>query len=435
MTVLAYGEESYVLKLKPDDENIAKKLNEFLLLKNVGRKVVDFSPGVYYLDQSLFLNSNTILRGDSAAQTTLVFDLKGKGNCINIKGSREKSISAVRLNYQSGLDKPDFDLEDLYKIYNASPEGVGLSAWGKESLGEVIPGSLVKGQLLITKRLYDIEKDVLGDSILCYKLNYVSGISIQDLTIVRKDNSEGQTSNIYVQYARACQIIDVESNYCNYSHVTIENSHGVLVNHCKFKNAFDHGNGGKAYGVTLQYGATANEVSGCLFDSLRHGVVLQLGANNNFIFENYFKNGFWTDVSLPKRAAGDIVLHGNYPFLNFIQGNICNNIVIDHSHGLNGPGNLFEHNKTLLFGVYMNRNAVDGITYFLDNYITKAGCFKGKLKLANNQVESCNNEVKGRLKKNRGGCENSSTNEYMARNVQNSTNEATQYFRISLPED
>lgn len=417
-----------VMVLHPEDENISEKIEKFMDSGELP-KTIRLAPGVYHLTQSINLRSNISLEGFSAEKTILKFDLGGKGNCINIIGKSEKSSQYITLRYDEGAEPSDY-----FKIYNASPGEKGLSEWGKESLGKVVTGELEGNVLMINYRLRAFESALLGDSVLCYQLEPVENVSISKLKILRLDESTGQTSNILLKYAVNCFISDIVSENCNYSHITLENTFGNMIVHDLFKDGFSHGNGGKAYGVTLQFGATSNEVNGCFFDSLRHGVVLQLGANQNFISENYFSNGFWEEVWLPKKAAGDIVLHGNYPYMNFIEGNICNNIVVDNSHGLNGSYNIIQHNLTLRYGIYMNNKAVDKKIYVFDNRIKKS-CFQKGVRLGRNPVESCGNLINGKEKKAIGKCDHVSTKDDLIAKIARSTNDATVYFGITIQED
>jgi hypothetical protein len=414
------------LVVTPGSKNIPAEINKFV--QQEGNKIVLFKAGTYHLSNTIKLTNNSTLKGEGEVQ--LVFDLGGAKNCIEAIGSREKAQRSVSMAYGQEVGETA-----LYKVFNPAPNVKGLSKWGKESLGKLVEAELAEGVLRMNGTLNPVEKEILGDSVLCYKILPVENVSISNLSIKRVDATDARVSNIFLKYSKDCLITDVESENCNYSHITLESTYGVLVVHCKLRKGFDNGNGGKSYGVTLQYGATSNEVSGCVFDSLRHGIVLQLGANRNYIGENYFQNGFWTGVFLPKRSSGDIVLHGDYPYLNFIEGNICNNIVVDDSHGFNGPCNIIEHNKTLLYGIYLNRKAVDGEVYIFDNLIVKKGCFKGRLKLNGNDAESCGNLVNWKLKKQRGECDHASTKENLARKIAESTNDAIEYFGITLQVD
>jgi hypothetical protein len=108
-------------------------------------------------------------------------------------------------------------------------------------------------------------------------------------------------------------------------------------------------------------------------------VLLQSGANGNLVLGNYFLEGFWEDVKLPKYASGDIVLHGNYPYRNRIEGNICNQIVIDNSHGLNGPGNVIARNRTLGYGIFVSSKGIESVS-IVNNDIVKQGFIQGKIR-------------------------------------------------------
>ena len=70
------------------------------------------------------------------------------------------------------------------------------------------------------------------------------------------------------------------------------------------------------------------------------------------------KDPFWTGTVLPSDAAGDLVLHGNYPYANLFEGNILQNLVVDDSHGLNGPYNTFFRNRADNYGIVMSNASV-----------------------------------------------------------------------------
>jgi hypothetical protein len=79
-------------------------------------------------------------------------------------------------------------------------------------------------------------------------------------------------------------------------------------------------------------------------------MLLQAGANGNVFAYNYSLDPFWS--SSTSNSAGDMVLHGNYVYANLFEQNICQNIVIDDSHGPNGPHNTFFRNRAELFGIF-----------------------------------------------------------------------------------
>ncbi|MCB9189538.1 MAG: hypothetical protein H6599_09700 [Flavobacteriales bacterium] len=415
------------LDLTPLDKDISKKIRQFISYEE-GDKIIRFSSGIYEINETIKLSSDVMLVGVSVDSTILQFDLKGKENCIEIIGKRENKPNRIIEN-----ERVIHEGDRYYKIFNANPN-LDLSEWGSESMGCMVKGKYLKEGVFEWKHGYDdIMKSTLGDSILCYEIFPVRNVSLRDFTIKRLDETSGQTSNIFMNYTADCEIARVESYNCNYSHVTLENSYNVKVEHCLFREGFSHGNGGKAYGVALQYGSSWCSIEGCWFDSLRHGVVLQLGVSLNSIVGNYFENSYWTEVRLPEKSAGDIVFHGNFPFRNQVSYNICNNIVVDNSHGVNGP-NAIVHNRVLLYGIYTNRKSVDSTFYIGCNLINKGGIFKGRLVTKGKAVRSCGNYIGERLQKSQGDCKNLGCS-LQDLQITLSSNDAIEYFGLTLPED
>ena len=86
-------------------------------------------------------------------------------------------------------------------------------------------------------------------------------------------------------------------------------------------------------------------------------MLLQAGTNGNIYSYNYSLQQKRTE--LPSDAAGDIVLHGNYPYANLFEGNIAQNIGGDASHGMNGPANVFFRNRALHYGIAFSAGSGD----------------------------------------------------------------------------
>src|SRR5690606_35679977 len=150
------------------------------------------------------------------------------------------------------------------------------------------------------------------------------------------------------------------------------------------KDGFSYGSGGKAYGVCLQFGTGDCIVENNYFNHLRHSILMQAGVNGNAIGYNYSVDPYWTDVSLPANSAGDIVFHGNYPYMNLVEGNNCQHIVIDDSHGKNGPYNTLLRNRSDLYGLFMNSNPATDSVNFIGNEVTNTGFLLGLYILSGN---------------------------------------------------
>lgn len=193
----------------------------------------------------------------------------------------------------------------------------------------------------------------MDDTPRIVKIEARQQVAIEYLAIIRKDESTVKTSNILFQYAANCRVKCIESDFCDFAHVEVAQSTNVEIRGSYFHHAFDYGGGGKGYGVVLHYASGQCLVENNIFEHLRHSMLLQAGANGNVLGYNYSTDPFWEESGYPANAAGDLVLHGNYPYANLLEGNIVQNIVIDDSHGLQGPYNTFLRNRAEGYGIFM----------------------------------------------------------------------------------
>ncbi len=166
------------------------------------------------------------------------------------------------------------------------------------------------------------------------------------------DTAPQQSSNILMKHAVNSWVKGIESENCTFAHVEVEFSANIYVAQSYFHHGFSYGGNGRAYGVVFQLAASACLVENNIFEHLRHSVLLQAGCNGNVVAYNYSFDPYWS--STPNNSAGDMVLHGNYAYANLFEQNICQNIVIDNSHGPNGPHNTFFRNRAELFGIFFS---------------------------------------------------------------------------------
>jgi hypothetical protein len=227
------------------------------------------------------------------------------------------------------------------------------------------------------------------------RLQPVMHTGIESLKIKRTDATSGQSAAVFFNYAVHCFVKGVEFENANYAHITLQSTAFTTISGNYFHDAFDYGSGGKGYGVVMQFGAGDNFIYDNIFKKLRHAILLQASANGNTIAYNYSYEPYWTQGFFPNNSAGDIVLHGNYPYANLVEGNIFQNLVIDNSHGINGPDNTFFRNRIESYGVVMNGNSGDNM-FFIANEITGSGLLKGLYSLSGNHTSVANN-IKGSL--------------------------------------
>jgi hypothetical protein len=338
-------------------------LNELINLPSISGKVLLFPSGTFLFNNPITLNDSTILKGQGSNLSTLKFDLGGQGNSVEAKGTNSNDTSALILPFHKGdtlinvFNPGLFAKGDWIRLIQ-NDDSLITSSWAHRTIGQICQIDSVYANDIFLHSALRMDYMLVNQPYI-QKLNMKSKIGIECLKLERIDNTApDQTNQIYFERVVNSYIRNVESSKCTFSHFNGRTVSNVEVENSYFHHAFDYGTGGRAYGVMLDF--TSNEclVQNNVFDMLRHSMILQAGANANVLAYNYSKNAFWT--SIPNDAAGDIVLHGNYPYLNLFEHNICQNIIIDNSHGPNGPYNTFFRNRAEKYGVFFSASNSPG---------------------------------------------------------------------------
>lgn len=352
------------------------RLNNLIGNWEGGQLVLFFPPGTYYFRGTVRLKDQIILKGASSESTIFQFQNNDGGDLFDISGTlsgQTTSLLADALRGKINLEVADvsFFQEGDYLELTQNGQALATSSWAMSSVGQILKIVAIEGNQLIVNQALR-KYFLLSENPIVKKMIPVQDVGIECLKIERLDLTENQTSNISFQYAANCWVSGVESANCNFAHLAISNSTNILVEGSFFHDAFDYGNGGKAYGVALQFTSGECLIENNVFDHLRHSVLLQAGSNGNVVAYNYSTNPFWTGVNLPTNSAGDLVLHGNYPFANLFEGNICQNIVLDDSHGINGPFNTFFRNRAESFGIFMANTQPSDSQNFVGNVVSNS---------------------------------------------------------------
>ncbi len=338
-----------------------------------------FPAGTFVFNAPVVLRSNLVLKGAGASITILQFNLDGNFSCINIFGNSTSTVSNITTTVIKGtsfitVDNPSlFSVNDHIKIYQNDASLVNDS-WALESVGQIVTIDSIKNNNIFfsdaLRRSYS-----LSDEPKIRKIEMVNGVGIECLKIKRMDATVQQTANIRFSNATNCWVRGVESDSCNFAHIQLAGSTNVEITNNYFHNAFAYGEGGQGYGISCEYTSGECLIENNIFKRLRHSMLVQSGANGNVFAYNYSTEPFKTDT-VPYDFSGDIVLHGNYPYLNLFEGNIVQNIVVDASHGENGPFNTFFRNRAELYGLFVLPNAGDS-TNIIGNEITGTGLQQG----------------------------------------------------------
>jgi len=321
---------------------------------------VYFPAGTYLINGPVALPDSCVLKGAGADNTTLVFDLEGVAtHCISISKTQAQEFTNITGGLNKGsntikIENPDlFDAGDYIEIRQENGDwDVVPMAWADHSVGQISRViSIADSSLLIESALrmdYSADLDPEVRPIVP-----ITDCGLQCLKIHRVDEpAEGSGANIYMNMAANCHVRGIESDTSLGAHVGVYASLNILIDGNYFHHAFTYdGAGMRGYGVALSKHSSECLITNNIFRYLRHAMIIKTGSNGNIFSYNYSTEPHRSE-SVPD-ASSDISLHGHYPFSNLWEGNIAQNIGIDHYWGPSGPYNTFFRNRAELYGIIM----------------------------------------------------------------------------------
>lgn len=373
-------------------------------LSRLGGKpgIITFPPGDYHFTRGITLGDSVILRGAGAGHTRLRFDLGGRA---------EDAITIGR----GGFVRPDIPLlpaernarsvvvhashalrADDWAVIGIDDADLMTSDWARGHVRQIVRITAVRGDTLDLASPLRMDLPTERTPRIA-PMRVTRGAAIECLSLERVDATTAQTNLVTVTNAVDCRVIGIAGIRSDFGHVVVQHSSNILVRGGSFREAHAYGGGGQGYGVVLQYGAGECLVDNNSFAQLRHSILLQAGANGNVIAYNHSTDPYWTQALVPANTAGDIVLHGNWPFRNLFEGNVCQNITIDASHGRNGPDNTFFRNRAELYGVIMSSSPASDAQIFVGNDVTNTGFLLGNWILTGTGHHLRGNRVRGAL--------------------------------------
>ena len=335
--------------------------------------ILNFPAGTFLFNQTINLPGNIVLKGRGADSTILKFNLNGAGHAIEVSGSISSDTTAITQNMYK-------DSSSIF-IYNSSSFMVGdwiriihndslmiNNSWALNTVGQIVKISQVLNNKLILSSALRMNYNTSSNPFI-KKIIVKENTGIECLKIIREDVSFNQVSNLKFSRTANCWVSGIESDKCNFAHIDAEYSSNLSISKNYFHDAHNYGSGGKAYGVMLHFTSNECTIEDNIFNHLRHSMIVQAGANGNVFTYNYSIEPFWTGVFFPSNSAGEIVLHGNWPYANLFEGNDVGNIVVDNSHDANGPHNTFLRNRARGYGIFFSDTSSPG-QHFIGNEIT-----------------------------------------------------------------
>lgn len=345
---------------KTDDSQVIA--DAILSLEENGGTIF-FPSGEYLLRTGISLGKKVVLRGNSSDSSILIFDLgEGPVNCIAISKSQSTEFRSIDSGILKGSTKllcssaEDFNEAKFGEIVQDNGAWDIVPAdWAQNSVGQIIRIEGVSGDTIIFNNplRIDYSQDLNPRIRPIYP---IENCAIECLKIKRLDEAiEGPGSNIYFNYAANCMVKGVESDSSVGSHISVNYSTNIKLtgNYIHHAHTYD-GAGTRGYGISLSQHSGECYVANNIFRHLRHAMMIKTGSNGNIFAYNYSIEPIRTEP-IPD-LSGDISFHGHYAFSNLFEGNIVQNIIIDHYWGPSGPFNTLLRNRAELFGILMTSN-------------------------------------------------------------------------------
>lgn len=339
--------------------------------------VVYLPAGTYHFHSAIDLPAGVVLRGESPATTTLQWD--HLGYCINVAAAQPEKYQAViagAIIHSRTIEVTDghaFAPGDYAEIREDNDPAWGASQWAGPTVGQILRITAVAGKTLTLERPLRITYPARQNPVL-RKITPVTEVGIENLKIDRAragtDTARHNIYTIYFNYAARCWVRGIESCNTFGGHVAIDHSTQISVTGCFIHHAWYYGGGGSGYGVRLQYQTGECRIEDNIFQHLRHSMLVQLGVNGNVFGHNYSREPLRTEI--PTSVSSDITLHGNYPYGNLFEGNLCQHIWIDDSHNANGPLNTFFRNRAESYGIYMSDRAASNQNFVGNEVFTES---------------------------------------------------------------
>jgi len=370
--------------------------------------ILYFPAGTYLINTSLALPDSVVLKGAGADSTTLVFDLGGAPNhAIDVSKNQSEVLdpfTKVVSGFEKGsttlsvVDASSFSANDYAEIRQDNGSwDTQPASYAEQCVGQIVKVLSVSGNDLQIEPALRIDFDTLLNAEV-RKIKPVTYVGIECMKIIRQDSSTTPSIyNINFNFAVNCWVRGVESAKSMGAHILIEYSKNIDVSGCYIHHSFGYdGSGTRGYGICLRQHASDCLIENNMFKFLRHAMMVKEGANGNVFAYNYSRE--------PNRSeavsdfSGDVSLHGHFPFANLFEGNILQNIIIDHFWGVSGPHNTFLRNRAELYGMGFIGNApITPDQNFVGNEITNTTALYGNYLMAGTgQFEYANN-VKGTI--------------------------------------
>lgn len=317
-------------------------------VKGTTNNAITIPAGDYNINTSLEIDDSVVLRGVDPTATRLIFDVGNadaievvtyqRGDWVDVVDGMAKGSTTLTVSNAAAFTSGDFfeiqQDNDPDKMYTDPRWEQG---WAEQSVGQIGVVEAVDGNTLSLREPLNIDFDTNLNPVIRTQ-GLVSYVGIENLHLDRSGDT-GDASMILWKNAAYTWVRNVESEFAAKSHIGANTVYRCEVRDSYFHEAHNYGGGGHGYGVELGYHTTGCLTQNSIFETLRHAMMVHLGANGNVFAYNYSRDPVSDSGTLP-----DISIHGHYPFGNLFEGNVVSEIGIGDFWGPAGPYNTYLRN-------------------------------------------------------------------------------------------
>ena len=325
--------------LKPNDQSInATEKVHRIIASGSGYRILYFPPGKYWFTSNLTIKTSGIRLKGAGADKTKFYQ---KNADFNFKNTSSRIISlndpapdrgATKL-YSSDantLQKDDFILPIAQFPFGGQKDDY-RKKMANLGIGQIVRATGINGNEV----RFD---DPLG---LNYKpwpkrrirvLKMLKDVGVENLHIEKLTNDDKRT--LFFHQVRNGFVRNCRLYYTSKQAIEIKYCYRFFADSNNIQQSHDKGAGGHGYGIRYMDNSTRCYATNNKLQQLRHGIVMQTGANHCVIAYNH--------------SQSNLLLHGNYSHNNLFEGNdAAAGINFDSVHGPNGPYNFVYRNRSI----------------------------------------------------------------------------------------
>jgi len=331
--------------------------------------VVLIPAGTYKIEKTIIINRDKIVfKGEGIDKTKLL--MYTDGTSFKVEAFGDTPWRSLRTKHLKGTSEifvnnpEDFDVGLFVEIRQENDPIVMYTKpeweqpWSYHSVGQIFEVKSVNNNQIEFVAPFNFDLDTsLNPQMKIQKL--VKNVGFEGFYIEKKI-ATGHTFSF--RNTAYCWIKNVESHRTRRSHIYLSSSLGNEIRNSYFHASFDYGGGGNGYGIKLERHVTNCLIENNVFDSLRHAMVVQVGANGNVFGYNFSTNPIHSEGNNKLNEGWippDISIHGHYPFMNLFEGNYVEEIGISDWFGPAGPGNTFFRNYVNGEGIFYKDHSND----------------------------------------------------------------------------